>query len=446
MPVRIFYASQCGASMNSNVYEGGGDDDTEALQTILDRAPALGRLHLVLDGAARTTKSLRIHANTTIECPDKSCGIFLSDGANTSILSNANPDLAKIRDLNISLYGGVYNHNSPGQDRSKKDETAEHLISKWVFAMEFHGVAHILFRDVTIANQRTFALLMSNFEHVTMENIHIDRRARADHQNQDGLHFWGPGKFLNLRNIRGNSGDDFIALAPDENDHRSSITDVLIDGVQLDDADQGIRLLSRGEGRLDRVVIRNVTGTYRSYGFIVNPWFDGPGGRFGNIVFDTIDLRPLKNNYTYSAPFLFKLGGRIENLTIRNLYHHRPEHSHVLLIAGGNYLRDEPETPEKPSDIANLMIQGLTIDETDENGVEDVYIRVKSHVESLTVQDVLFKRSGSVKGGGTFIQLDDDASVENLHLRNVILPDSLGKMIEVRPGAIHHFHLDTIRS
>ena len=113
MEKRVFYASECGAKLNSHVYDGGGDDDTETLQQILDKAISLGRVHLILDGAARTSKSLIVHSNSTIECPDKSCGIFLSDNSNSSIIRNANfkAGAGEIVDCNITLKGGVYNHN-----------------------------------------------------------------------------------------------------------------------------------------------------------------------------------------------------------------------------------------------------------------------------------------------------------------------------------------------
>ena len=103
----------------------------------------------------------------------------------------------------------------------------------------------------------------------------------------------------------GSAGDDFIALTPDENDCVSDITDVVIDGVFLDNADQGIRMLSRGEGRLDRVTVRNVTGTFKSFGFYINPWFAGTGGNFGNITIENIDLRQTEHKYDYTNPFLF---------------------------------------------------------------------------------------------------------------------------------------------
>ena len=447
MENKLFYASECGAKLNSDVYDGGGDDDTAILQAILDKAKELGRVHLVLDGAARTSKSLLVHSNTTIECPDKSCGIFLSDGSNCSIMRNANFAVGdeKIIDRNIALRGGVYNHNSPGQVHHREETSENKFISNWVFAMELYGVENVSLRDVTIANQRTFAMLMMNFKFVTMENIHIDRRVRTSFENQDGLHFWGPGRFLTLKNIYGNSGDDFIALAPDEHDFKSSIEDVLIDGVQLDDADQGIRLLVDGDGRLDRVAIKNVTGTYRSYGFIINPWVNSKnGGNYGNIIFDTIDLRPMKNNYDYSPPFLFKLGGNIETLTLKNIYHHRPKYAHAFMVAGGDYCVDKPETPENPTSIGHLKISGLYIDEADSSAIQEAYIRIKSRIDSLSLQDIHFKRADGLSGG-SFIRLEDGASVGDLKIKDATLPATLEKVIDSAPGSVRRSHTDIVQ-
>jgi len=428
---RKFFASECGAALDSDVYLGGGTDDTEVLQAILDQASHLGRLHLVLDGAALISKSLRIHSNTTIECPDKSCGLFLANGSDCSVLRNANFDTATIHDRNITILGGVFNNNSPGQVHHREGEEVENFISNWVFAMEFYGVENFVMRDVTIANQRTFAMLMANWKHVTMENIHIDRRERADYQNQDGLHFWGPGRFLTLKNIRGNSGDDFLALAPDEHDFQSSIEDVLIQGVHLEEADQGIRLLVRSEGKLDRVIIRDVTGTYRSYGFIVNPWFEGNGGHYGNIVFDTIDLRPMKNNYTYCLPFLFKLGGNIESVTFKNIYQHTPEFDHRMFIIGGSYMGDQPENSGQPTQINRVIVDGLYIDERCEQGIPDSYFLVRSKVDLLSIKDVILRRAVGDYKKGSLIKMEGGSPGE-LRLMD-ISADCLETVVENEP-------------
>ena len=421
---QVIFAGQSGAKLDSNVHTGGGTDDTAILQSILDRVQESGNLHLVMDGAA-LVKGLDIHSNTTIECLNSSCGFFLAPQSNRAVIRNANPNMNGERsDKNITLLGGTFNQNCK--------EQAHHYISQnqnssafgkevWVIAMEFYGVENFMMRDVTIRNQRTFALLMSNWFRVTMENIFIDLPDHSDAQNQDGLHFWGPGQFLSIRNIQGRSGDDFIALAPDENDHVSSITDVLIDGVILDNADQGIRLLSRDDGRLDRVIIKNVTGTYRSFGFYINPWFKGAkGGNFGNIVFDTIDLRQSQPNYNYTPPMLFRLGGRIESLTLRNIYHHHPSDNRSILDIGWPGLPTEYSYSD--TYIKSLLIDGLHILESDEKSSDASYIKVIGQVDNMVVRNVEIVRDPGMQQKGCLIEtIKPTAVIKNLFMNNIII-------------------------
>ena len=90
------------ARLNSNVIDGGGDDDTAVLQAILDMAPVWGSLYLILDGAALVS-GLQVHSNTTIECLNQSCGFFLKSGSNRSILENAHLSYTQINEENICL-------------------------------------------------------------------------------------------------------------------------------------------------------------------------------------------------------------------------------------------------------------------------------------------------------------------------------------------------------
>ena len=76
----IIFASRFGAALDSDVINGGGTDDTKALQAALDTAARAGHLRLVLDGAALISAPLRIYSNTTILCPDRGCGVFLRRG------------------------------------------------------------------------------------------------------------------------------------------------------------------------------------------------------------------------------------------------------------------------------------------------------------------------------------------------------------------------------
>jgi hypothetical protein len=440
---KVVYASTCGARLDSNVHTGGGTDDTEVLQAVLDRAPELGGLHLVMDGAA-LVRGLRVHSNTTIECLNADCGFFQASQSNCAVVENANPDFTTIRDRNIRLLGGTYNQNCPEQEHDipVPPGAANHEVfseRKWVMTLEFYGVENLLIRDVTIQDQRTFAMLCANFRHCVMENITIDLPHHVDAQNQDGLHFWGPGQFLTLRDIRGRSGDDFIALAPDEHDHKSDITDVLIDGVHLDNADQGIRLLSRGAGRLDRVVIRNVTGTYRSYGFIINPWFDGPGGNYGSIVFDTIDLRATPPNYHYHPPFLFRVGGNIESLVLKNIIHHNPSDSRMLMEIGGPYMAEHDRDISEPSHVQSLVIDGLHIQEDGPASADARYINIRCRVDNLILRNSEVIRSARTPIDGSLVSMREGGSVGLLSLSGVSA-SRMARLVEDDGNAIKVFH------
>ena len=432
----IIYASRCGAALDSNVSTGGGTDDTLALQAALDTAVDKGHLRLVLDGAALISAPLRIHSNTTIVCPDKGCGLFLKDGSNCCLLRNADWDLSAMRNEFIEIHGGTFNHNARGQIHDHGEGNAALVgnpLTSWVIGLEFYGVRHLALRDVTIRNQRTFALLMANWEHVSMENVFVDLQDHMPNENQDGLHFFGPGRRLTLRNIYGNSGDDFIALAPDEVDRKSTMEDVLIDGVTLMGADQGIRMLCRDAGRLDRVTVRNVTGTYGGLGFFINPWFDSTGGHYGSILIENVDLMPIEPAYDYRPPFLFSLGGEIERLILKNIRWRRPDGQSQMIVAGGKYNYDRPETPENPTHIGLLEIDGLYVDEGETGPSPEPYIHVRSRVDELVVKNAHVKPSAKKKG--CLIAVDEQGHIDRLILRDV-RADGLKTGVEASMGRV----------
>jgi len=443
----IFYASRIGAKLDSNVHTGGGTDDTVLLQSILDKAPTLGNLHFIIDGAS-LIKGLKIHSNTTLECLNPSCGFFLAAQSNCPVLKNANPSMnGERKDKNIALIGGTYNHNCKEQIHHYTDENQVSLVfgkEVLVVAMQFCGVENFTMRDVTIRNQRTWALIMANWFRVNIENVSIDLPDHMIGQNQDGLHFWGPGQFLSIKNIQGQTGDDFICLAPDENDHVSSITDCIIDGVFLNNCDDGIRLLSADKGRLDRVVIKNVTGTYRSFGFYIHPWFSGKNGNIGNIIFDTIDLRQTKNIYDYTTPFLFRLGGKIESLTLRNIYHHQPADNRPILDIGWPRPDDSPKPRERYETIVNsLLIDGLHIFESDDRSADAAYINVLGRVDNMVIREVEIIRDNTVPQKGSLIQTTIFADIKKLFMNNISV-NRMNSLISHKNGNIGEIQINNV--
>jgi hypothetical protein len=355
---------------------------------------------------------------------DKRLRFFLDKRSNGPILINSSFDLKEIKNRCISLLGGTYNHNAKNQEHHVPVQSGIGVGlddiggNRLVIALEFYGVEYLTIKDITIRNQRSWAAVICNWRYVVVENVHIDLIEHMPGQNQDGLHFWGPGQFLTIKNLYGRSGDDILALAPDEMDKVSDITDVEVDGVFLDNADQGIRLLSRAKGRLDRVTIRNVTGTYKSFGFYINPWFHDAYGSFGNILIENVDLRQSEPNYTYTTPFLFRIGGNIECLTLKNIRHHFPSDSRPIAEIGIPFVSMKKNAEKAQGQRMNtIIIDGLNILEEGNTTANAEYIKVKGIVDNLVIKNVVAVRKNDVvcgkiitfdkeKGGAVNLLLD----------------------------------------
>ena len=398
---------------------------------------------------------LKVHSNTTIECMNKGCGFYLKDGSNCAIVTNYNASYDEIKTRNITLIGGTYNHNCLHQEHhinyvEENDDGVDVNASTWTIAIEFYGIENLNVRDLTVRDQRTFAFTIGNFRHVNVENTYIELMNEIPEGNQDGFHFWGPGQFLTMRNIGGKTEDDFMNIGPDERDGVSSITDVLIDGVFLDHAWQGIRLLSRGTGLLDRVTIKNVTGTYNAYGFYINPWFvDKTMGNFGNITFENIDLRPEKdilipNYYIKSNPaFLFSTGGDMESLTFRNInWYHSVDNRNIFQIGCPFHIPFLPFENKKPR-IKNFHIDGLKIIENEGGNNDTEYMLVRGIVDRMTMRDVDIVRPETDKDSGRLLKVWPDAEIGKITLDRADI-ENIKDVIDVTEGNVEKIIINNV--
>jgi len=408
---RIVVASEAGAKLDSDVTKGGGTDDTALIQGILDRAPKLGSLKLVVDGAI-LVKGLKVHSNTTIECLTSACGFYLADNSNLPLIANATPQPEGRADRNLSFLGGTYNGNAGQQDKKF------HPDFGWLGAFALHGVEQVLMRDVSITNSRTFFVYLTNCRRVVFENIYINLDDSLKPSNQDGIHVQGPGEFLSIRNQQGKAFDDMVALNIDDlqGDWNSEgqfdratkgnfgkyagigpVSDVDIDGVQADDCAQVIRILSRAS-RLDRVSIRNVKGTYRDFGVWITPYFR-ESSNIGRLEFENIDLRPIAPRaYSYVPPFLFWIAGKMEQVTLKNISSHAP-------------IDDRPLVWIQPdAKIDRLLIDGLNVHDPRKEIGHAPLIRADGRIALLQVRDVVVQRPQAQAPAGSLIATSPDRS------------------------------------
>lgn len=420
------------AALDSNVHTGGGTDDTTVLQGVLDLAKDgnVG-VHLVMDGAALISK-LKLHSNTTVECMNKDCGFYQIDHTDDSMITNSDWNHYETKTHNISLLGGTYNQNCLNQAHDHGRE-AEYYTTpdgrtlkefRFTLCLEFYGVQNLLVRDITIAGFRTFAFTVGCFKNVTIEDVWLDMQHHMM-GNQDGFHFWGPGQYLTVRNCGGFVSDDIMNIGPDEMDKISDITDVLVDGIFCDDAEQAVRLLTRGTGRLDRVTVRNVTGQYRSFGFYINPWFPETCGNFGNIFFENIDLKEHKNTYPYYGPILFSVGGNIECLTLKNIRHHNGYDTRRLMDFGLPFYSSYNKTLDEASlehtqRMQKIIIDGLTVTENENDPMGRTYIKIHENIETLVLKNILVLKNQE-KGNGTFLDFAEMGHIENLITESICI-------------------------
>ncbi len=459
--MKKIYASSV-VTLDSNVITGGGTDVTDELQAILDLAPECGGVHLVLDGAA-LVRGLKLHSNTTIECPNRDCGLFMVDHTNRPLLSNYNWSFYSLNSRNITIKGGTFNHNCatqawfvdpaehPWPDDFDPMEGIEEIERHFVFLFEFYGVENFYVDGVKFLNQRGYTLCLGNFLNARVENSEIEVNIHMIPSNQDGFHIFGPGKFLVMKNLKGCTGDDFMNITPDELDGKSSITDVLVDGVFLDDTYQGIRVLSKKNGRLDRISFKNITGRTRTYGFSIIPFYPGENfGNVGDIYFENIDIRQIPQTYNYTPLTFMQLGGNFENVTMKNVRFHNPVRKNVVFDIGRpfHYVPEEfteeeareldkkmkenagdaqstqmyedgwmPENGLRPR-IKNFMIDGLTV-VTDSVADDMDIFHLRYNIDNFTAKNIQVFRSDDSKASGNLIKLSDEAKIKNMIIEDV---------------------------
>jgi len=404
-------ASEQGAALDSDLQLGGGTDDTTVLQGLLDRGEGGTPLHLMIDGPALVT-GLKMYGNTTIEFTAGS-GLFLADDSNRAILCNAHRTRDHIKDVGLSIVGGLLNGNRSGQEKRGPAILAAVVDKIGVVTpvLEFHGVEELRIEGTTIVNARSFGAWIANARKVDIRDISVDSSLDrypgsdsptsqrefldANASNLDGLHFNGPVEHLRIRGAHLRTEDDAIALnANDLGSHdlrlddgfgpnvgQGPITDVRISDVTFDDCLLGIRLLSSGE-RIDDVVVENLSGTIRHRMMVAGPWWASGAGDIGTVAFSDVDLR------------------QMESASFWELY---PDWREII---DGSY--DFGEEADLPMFSLNSAIEELRFSDVSFRAIDDrPIVRLGPHARlarlagNLTIEDPTFPAMAIKSAGGT---------------------------------------------
>lgn len=313
--------------------------------------------------------------------------IKLADAANCALFANANPVTtasASITDTNLTISDLTLDGNGANQTRGTLSPAVRFLpiLKCW-------GVDGVNIHNVTFQYPANFSGWFADWRNVVCENINIVTGTGTIYT--DGLHFNGTGQYLTIRNLRGNSYDDFLALNADDDPalfspysvtFHGDIKDVLIDGIQFKDPLLGIRLLSSATCNgtatgsvIDRVLIKNVTGTCLNT--VMHA--DGYGGgdsQIGCVTIDTVDVSIHDPTVYSNGAAGIHVNQLIEKLTIRNWTKHNSPYVCPVLNVLGN------------GNIGSLTIDGLHIKEATAAATSQIAILSGAYVGLFNLNNV----------------------------------------------------------
>jgi hypothetical protein len=160
------------------------------------------------------------------------------------------------------------------------------------------------------------------------------------------------------------------------------------------------------------VTIRNVQGSYRSFGFYINSWFpDVTAGNFGDILIENVNLTHTAPNYDYRPPMLFSAGGDIRCLTIKNVRHEYPIDKRAIGEFGLPFHSTTPNTiadfvypAGKAPVIKNLIIDGVTVLENEQSeGMEQ--LQIFGEIGNLVLKNVVSVKDEDVTRSGNVLKV-----------------------------------------
>lgn len=396
---------------NFILYGDGIHDDQPAIQEMIDSGvcevilPAPPNKYLI-------TKPLVIPSNFKLKLP-RFAEIKLADGANCFMLQNktVNKPAKRLRDYltllekelwyfvdeyspddedvccNFEIEGGIWNFNNKNQDPNpiqtgKFDE--RHFLGH---IMLFYNVKNFRLSNMTFKDPSNYAVMIERASYFTVENIQFDFNEGNPYSvNMDGIHLNGNCHYGVIRNLKGSTYDDLVALNAYEG-AGGDITNVEIDGLFAEKCHSAVRLLTVQQD-IKHITISNVFGTYYQYCIGFTKFY--PGETTG--CFDAISLRnihaskakrlPVQEMHmstdvgkSYHFPFIWIQGEtKVKSMSINEL--HRREYENPIATI----------QIDENVDVDHLVINDISV----ENHIEsEVPVLVNNgRVKNLTMSNI----------------------------------------------------------
>lgn len=260
---------------------------------------------------------LLISSNTWLEVHPRAT-IYEASGNNTQLLRNTTLSNTPA-DTNIRVTGGIWDNNwagNPGVDfdsapytvlRSSKTSPVQGAHG----TLGFYGVTGLKLQGLTVKDANLFSIQIAVCYDWEARDIDF---VRTEATISDGIHVNGPSSRFVIDNIRGSTGDDFVALnswdwtisAPDTGTGTTAgdITRGSITRLRPVLCHWGAIKMTLGTGAgVHDVVIDDVNGISSNGGFIWMKGIDGqdPGHVTGDGAISGVTLRNISVGTTLSA-------------------------------------------------------------------------------------------------------------------------------------------------
>lgn len=378
--------------------------------------------HIIIPAAVYCIdKSITVPSNRYIEAADGAV-IRLKEGTKTLLLRNENnengthkPETFEAPDTNIHICGGRWEEvrtkrGGYGNSGMYDEERSYFGVSTCMF---FNNVKNLILENITVANAGGFSIQMGNVKNVVVQNIEFSNCFA------DGVHINGNTENIYVYDVRGQVGDDLVALNmydwQDSSVDFGPIKTVWCEKLDLykDSRYKALRILpgtyfyddgAMVDCSLNDAVIKNVKGIntfklyFQTHRYNVDEEREaGDTGTGDNIYFEDISIdltEPIDKlkDYNESNPVTgsiagFELGANIGNLYFENIdvTLHRDEYPMSFFACIGPKSVREGKTeifnPEINSTVGNLYLKNVSV-----NGGNTE--QAKAYVHEIVFDDI----------------------------------------------------------
>lgn len=351
----VFVSDIPNIHQNSNVITGGGTNDRNLIQAVLDLNPKV----LIQDGASLIDSTLIIGSNTTFIGLGDHTGFFLDSGSRAFMIINRGgyAGNAGIVDSNITI-GNMY-LNGNGMDQIDPVQGGSITGGYGINIINLFGVKNFRMEGLTTTKGAQWGIGLFNCKYGDI-NKHVHLMDWTYYSNytvgqytagkvplsQDAINFRGGCEWIVYRNARISSSDDALAINPIRYAadpvglNHDPVRHILCDNIFLENSALGVAVYS--DTLVEDIHFTNLSGTAQvRWGYVgANAAASGQilgynGGKQRDVTFTNINVRKIDtfaNTFNYQSPYWFVIDGNTEGTLSLNNYNVDSMQSYPYII------------------------------------------------------------------------------------------------------------------